>query len=298
MSAFSFLRRLGIAVGALSAFVSGSALLGLSVVLLQSHVAALRTMQEQALPLAVHASELEKRVDLLHRQVEASALAADARVGSQEERLHMYVLPAPSSSDRTITLLNGLFDILRQHDDARDVSAIQVGDAVPLTLSGTEVHNFTSRTISFSLTMRESGARDLAHFLAFTGLLNVQDLLTSKQLQDLFALTENESPTGIVSLGQFLSVDLLTYLREPRGFDERFLASFSSNAFSELLHQIQASQTFRNASEMAKGPVGDFLAQQKLWPMPFLAVHAVTMEQGNDGWVRLEFVLDAVSYGS
>ncbi|MDD4319217.1 MAG: hypothetical protein PHW10_02755 [Candidatus Peribacteraceae bacterium] len=292
MSAPSFVRR-GLAVlrsGALLLLAS-AVLTVLSILLLREHAVAIRAMNNDVLPLAARATALEGRLEVLRRQVEASTLAAAMQTGSQEERLRMYVFPA-GTTERTVAFLNGVVDRLRERGDVREASAIRVGEPGPYALPGAR-EEMTVRPLSLTLVLREDGVRDVLRLLELTGLLTVYDALSPEQVRSFLALTEAENPTGVVALGQFLSADLLAYLREPRGFDDRFLASFSSEEFPAALRGISSSPAFRAWAEIARGQLGTFVQDGKLWPLPFLALDTAALTREGE-WQRLELTLSAV----
>jgi hypothetical protein len=274
----------------LIAFPAGCGLLFISFLLLQLHIAEIRQMRAETLPDAARAATLEEHLSLLQKQVEASRLSVETQQGSLKEKLHVYVLPKDASVDRALSFLTATFDAAQTSGDVKDISAITVGDPEHVASSGTLLR----RPLSFAVTVRQDKLQHILSAFDLSGLLTVQDALTTQQLQDLFTLTEAENPAGIVALGQFLSADLLQYLREPRPVDEHFIGSFSSNAFASLVQHLATTPFFKEGRAYL-AIAGDAWEKGSLWPAPFLSVQSVKAEAAGDGWVRL--TLHLASYG-
>lgn len=279
--------------------LGGAFTLAVAALLVKAHVTAITEMRADVLPLAARITPLSDRLAILQKQVEVSKLAAAVRPDTAEERLHMYVLPQDAALDRAISAINTTTDTLRSMGELKDMSAITPGAALPVTLSGAGVStlHLLRRTLSFSVTVTDDGRRTLEHFIDLSGLLTVQDALTEEQSQHLFALTEDENPAGITALGQFLSTDLFTFLRDPKGSEEHLLSSFSSDAFSATIRSIAESAFFREEAAFAKGPVGEAILRQHLWPLPFLETEKLQLTDAGDGWYRLSLVLSTYGRG-
>lgn len=275
------------------AYVAGSGLLVLSAFLLRAHALSIRQMQEETFPLMAKTATLEERLSLLQRQVEVTRLNHAEQTGTLQEKLRAYVLPA-GSVDRTVTTLTAIVQTLKQEGRAKDDTPIRVGEVGPAPHSGTGgTLQLTERSVTFALTVREDAASELLGLLDISGLLTVRDALDASQIKDLFSLTESENPTGIVSLGQYLSADLFAYVRDTRVYDERLLTAFSSEAFAALLKHVETSASFRSTRALLSGPLGSMLTEQKLWPLPFLTVEQASTEELSEGWVRLTVTLGA-----
>jgi hypothetical protein len=252
------------------------------------------------LPLAAKVSTEQSRLAVLTSQVEASDLASSIHNGSLEEKLHVFVLPENAAPDRAVAFLSSAADALHARGMLREVSAIKVGDAVPLPVSGALLPGespLLRRPLSLSLVVRWDGLQSLFSLLDLSGRLTLRDALTTEQVRELFTLTESENPTGIVALGQFLSADLLSYLREPRATDERLLSQFSSDAFPAELSRLSQAPFLKQERELLASGYGDLLVNQQLWPLPYLRVSRVENEELPDGWVRLSLELELVGRG-
>jgi hypothetical protein len=223
--------------------------------------------------------------------VEATRLSKAAQNGSLEEKLRAYILPA-GGTDRAVAVFNAAFDALQKTGNAKDIAPLTVGDPSRLPGSGTTLE---ARSLSVALTVRESGMRDLLAMLDVSGLLTVHDVLVPREKQEFFSVTEVENPSSIVTVGQFLSADLLQYLSDPRGVEERLLAAFPSDTFAGLLRHLSKGETVKNAQAFLTGNIGKVLISQKLWPMPFFTIEHAEAKELPEGWIRLD--LKVLAYG-
>ncbi len=281
------------AVNFLSAFALltfGGGLLLLSAFLIAEHGSSLAVVRDQGLPVAAETAALERRRSLLQEQVEAVQAQASLLDGAGEEALHRFVLPREEDVGRAVTALAGAFDTWEQQGDAKDLSPIAAGESERFVLSKTPL---VRRPLSFSLSLKDEGRKDFFRFLDLAGLLIVEDMLTSEEREELLLLSEDGDPARAAALRTFLATDLLSYLRQPGAADEQLLQSFPSDALVAFLRRFQASASFREGAALARGGIGHFLRKEKLWPMPFLSLESVREEEGEDGWMKLDVVLDA-----
>ena len=267
----------------LAAFVISFLLLIAAALLVRAHAVAIGTMRTETLPLAADISPLQDRLAILEKQVEVSKLAAAVRPNSAEERLHVFVFPTDASLDRPVAVLNTAIDALRGEGNLRGTPSIIPGEAEPAASSGAGMR-LVRRPLTLIATVNEQGMHSLLRLVDLSGLLTIQDALTPEQSQRLFALTEGENPAGIAALGQFLSTDLLSFLREPQVAEEHLLSSFSSDAFAASIRSIMQGSFFQDATALAKGAVGQALQREQLWPLPFLELSKTELKDAGNGW--------------
>lgn len=278
----AFLRRPATLLGA------GCAFLLFSAFLLVSHVRSVQMISDVSLPLVARTPSLERRAQILRNQLELAELNAALQVGSPEERLHVYALPAEVDLDRLILA----FDLLRDDLSAQgSLSALS-----PLALGNREEADdgLARRDVRLEATLRIDGLHAVLAFVRLSGFLTVGDALTPAERMRLLSQTEAENPAGIVALEQFLSADLLTYARESRPYDEQLLRSFASPGFEQTLRSVIQESLLRDARRLLEGSLGAAYEQRNLWPLQYLAVREAELRPGGSpDWYRLTLTLSA-----
>lgn len=277
-------------IGRILPLLAAMLLLTLAGLLLREHVRALRVAREETVPLAVESGDAERRVKMLQSQLEAIKLQAQVSGGSVAEELRLFVLPQGAEIERALLFLDGTFDVLRGQGRLLDVSPIVAGDAQDSPVDG----SLKERTLAFSMTLREEALPDLLRLLNLSGLLTVEDALRPEDRASLLALAEAEDPSRITAVKQYFSTDLFAYMRAPEETDDRLFASYSSAAFASALRRITLGAAFREESQLLHGPFGDMLDERKLWPLPFLFVAQMQVQEGKDGWREVQLALKAV----
>jgi|GEM_PF-510616 len=269
----------------LLAFFGGLAMLFFAVVLAREHVYAIQNLQGSVLPLAAQAAPLEHRLEMLKKQVEVARLDAAVRPGAPVEKLDTFVLPKEARVDHVLAYLDLVLGDLRTAAGARDVSPIELSgleivgvEGDPSVGSGTVV-SYGSRAASLSLSVRADALPRLFLFLRLPGLLTVQDAFTHEEIEALFRLTEEENPTAVVNLGQFLSTDLLTYVAESKPHNDRFFAAFSDGEKLKKIQFLLNETSLHAFGELLRGPLGQDLQKRGLWPLPFLAVEHIGLSE-------------------
>ncbi|MDO8648484.1 MAG: hypothetical protein Q7R81_01750 [Candidatus Peregrinibacteria bacterium] len=269
--------------------LAGVGLLGASMLLMLVHIHAIREVKDISLPLATQLPILERRLSLLSEQIEASELHAALRQGSQEERLHVYVLPAEVDMDRLLATFEVARIALEQRGLLSSMSAIVVGEQHTVSV---EDATLSALPLSFQMTVTAEGLSQFLTLMESAGLLTVGDTLTDAEIAQLFERTEAESPAGIVALEQFLTSDLLDYALEPQPFEDRLLRTFSSDAFSASFRSITQSSLLRSARELLGSGIGAELTAQKLWPLPFLTMMQTAIAERDGEWYDVTFTLE------
>ena len=270
----------------LLAIFIGTILLFLSTVLIERHAVAIRAMREEALPLAAAAIPLEQRLALLQNQEQAIKEQAALRTGSPLEKLNVYVFP--KSTDRAIHAVNFIMDSLHADGHLKSLSAIDVSD-----VSGTG--GLLSKDLTMTVRVDEQGMDALHAFFASSGLMSVADALSADQKEQLFTLTEHDSPASVATLGQVFSTDLLVFLRDPSSQVDRLASSFSSDDSASAVRKIFSAPFFKGGEALFTSGLASELLSQKLWPLPFLRISHEQMGLRDDGLIDL--TLTVRTYG-
>ncbi len=274
-------------IGTLTA---GVLLLVLSVVLLTEHFTMLQDIRGAVLPIASDVASLERRADVLGQQMELMEAKESLESGSPEEQLGAYVLPEEMDLERLLGFFDVAQSMLQSNRLAKSFTAIELGDPTPVTFSDVTLMR---QPLSFTIVVTEEGAHKLLALLDLTGLLTVGDALTQQEIDRLFALTEAENFAGITDMEQFLSTDLLSYVRDPRPAEDRLFKAFSSETFLESFRAVLGTSSVQGAKDLLGGAWGSALIRNRVWPGPMVMTDSVTQEQQGDGWVTLTLQLSA-----
>jgi hypothetical protein len=279
--------------------VLGSLSFALAVQLLFMHVSTFNDLRATALPIASTLAPLERRLHLLNAQLELSALQASLRTSAAEEKLHVFVLPASTESERLLRFFETMRTRGEQEGKLRHMAPIIVTDAVPAPDMAKKDVDFplTSRQATFVAEVQPEFEVEFQRIIDLSGVLTVGDLLTPEERNQLFLLTETEKPSAIVTLEKFFGTDALTYLRDPRLTDQQLSQVLNSDQATQLLHQILESPRLQNFRAIIQGPLGDQLIAAKLWPLQFLQIKEYQREVLPDGWIRLQIGLTALGRG-
>lgn len=275
--------------GIFLSIAAGVGLLGASVTLVSEHVYAIVGVRDTAVPLIAQLTELRYRQALLHEQVELTQLQSALRIGSQEERVRTYVLPARPNTDRIIALFDVLSLLPGQHAFIGGLSPITIGDAL-----SEERGALQAVPVSVQCTIRRDGLEHILNFFRLSGMLTVADALRADEIAMLLDYVEAANPAGIVALEQFLSADLLAYARDATTYEDQLLRGFSSPDVLASLRQTLQASLLRDARVFLSGALGDVLEQQGLWPLPFLLIRDVQIQTGGaPEWFRISLTLHA-----
>lgn len=265
---------------------TGCAFLLFSSVLIVGHVRLVQEVKNVSLPALSQIPVMERRLEVLNQQVETAQLHAALSTGSQEERVFVYVLPENPDFDRLVTVFDLLRDALKRQGWLSEMSAIEIHDDVNNT-DFSQMHRVT-----FSMTLHEEGLRRVLILLRLAGLLTVGDALTPEEHDLLLERTEAENPAGIVAVEDFLSTDVLDYVRNPRPYEEQLLRSFTSPTFERVVQTITATSLLRDARILFEGSLGENFVGRKLWPLPFLTIEHISQKSGDvAGWNNVSFEL-------
>ena len=109
----------------------------------------------------------------------------------------------------------------------------------------------------------------------------------------LLHASEEGDPEQVGALKEFLSTDLFSYLRQPGTAEEKLRQSFPSDTIVLFLRRFEQSDLVWEGSALARGSVGHYLQDQKMWPLPYLSITSLKQEDGADGWAKLTVTLEA-----
>lgn len=254
--------------------------------LLVDHIVTVRDIRASALPLAQEIPALERRVKVLKQQQELSELSHALRIGSPEERVHVFALPEETDLDKVVTA----FDVL-----SMELSKRKLMTAVsPITFEeiGSWENGIQSQAVTFTLTAHRDGIAALETFVRLSGLLSVADALTPDERSRLLLQTELENPAAIVALEQFLNVDLLRYIREPLPIDQQLLQSFSSQSFERTFRDVLRTSLLADAGRILTPLLTEKIAGARLWPMQMMDIETISLEAGGAAeWYKVRVML-------
>lgn len=266
---------------------AGTALLSVSGSLLSTHASAVLEVREVSLPLIAEIPALERRVTALRDQVELAELNAATRLGSAEERVHVFVLPESVDYDRLLSIFDILGQELKSERLLTDFTDITLGEPVASSEPGLEM-----RPISLRFSAHEEGVQLFLSLVRLSGLLEIGDTLSTDERRLLLAKTEDENPAGVVAVEQFLSADLLRYAKEPKTYEEQLTRAFSSPSFLQSLEDVLQAPLLRDARRLLGGRVGASLEHYDLWPLPMIVLDDARIQAGGaPGWFTLSVTL-------
>jgi hypothetical protein len=274
--------RTGMIAGAVACLTASFALLA-------GHVAALRGVRDDAIPLAADVSVLERHADILARQRELLALQSQWEDGSAREVFHAYVLPREPDLRRALAFFDAADGLLARAGQSRSAFKVEAGGAAGATLPGVDGASvvLTRTPLTLTATLTQEGTDRLLTLLGLTGFLSVGDAFTPEQAGRLFTLTEAENYGGIAAVEQFLSGDFLGYVRDPRAAEHSLLAAFPSERFLQSFRSIIDAAPLGTASRLLNGEWGAALARSGAWPSAFLHVDRVSVERVDGTWSRV-----------
>jgi len=267
--------------------------LGCSSMFFTAHLKAITSVQETALPLLASLPSIERRLAILHEQVEVAELDKALKTGSQLERVRVSVLPAKAEVDRTLASFELLRTELQKQGMISSMSSIEIGK------ENSRDDGFVATPLTVEFKAHGDGVQRVVSFVRLAGLVTVGDALTVSERNALIRATEEENPAGIVALEQFFSADLFVYALEPRPFEEQLQRSLQSEAFQTAFRTATQSSLLRDAKAILQGSVGQSMSKGKYWPMQFLAIDRIAIMQGaGPDWYKLTLSLSLLRRAS
>ncbi len=274
----------------LTLFVAGAVLMGLSVLLVLLHVRTIVAVRDVSVPIVGQLPNLERRLQALQEQTELGAMQSALRVGSQEEQVHMYALPAQTDVSRLIATFEIMRDVLEREGLLSGMSDISITDPEKRA-DGAFV-----RTVSVEFSAQDEGLRTVLLLSQLSGLLTVGDVLTKDEITLLTDRVEQENPAGIVSLEQFLSANLLAYAKDSKAYEQQLERSFTSTAFLSAFKNILQTSLLHDARILLVSDLGEALVAYKLWPMQIMTVQRVAVAPGDaPKWQKVHMELAVFS---
>lgn len=266
-------------------------MLFISTVLLTAHARAVMEVQDVSIPLVADLPELERRLSVLTNQVEMGELHAITRVGSQEERVNVFVLPTQPDFDRLMAIFDIFRDNLEREGLIANVSGITLDEPQ-------EKNDLVTRAVSITFDAHQDGVEKFLSVMKLSGLLTIGDALNAQERQMLLNRTEAENPAGVTALEQFLSTDLLQYARDSQSYEQQLLRSFSSPEFVSAFQDTLRLSFLRDARRILNSEIGRSIDRFDLWPFPFMIVNNINLETGGaPGWYKVDVDMDLYSRG-
>jgi hypothetical protein len=286
MSLIPFARRLRLSHS--RALILGGVLMTLSLMLVVDLSRSIQHMRDVSIPLASQIPIFEKRKNILREQIDVAQLHAALQGGSQEEFIHMYILPSSPDLDRVLGIFDIFGDYLQQEGYATRLSPIHVGDV--FTGDDTQIH-----PLSFSWDLTENGVRLLQSLMDVTGVLSVSDVLMDTEIEQLLSASEKENPAGVISLEGFLSADLLRYARDSRSYEDQLRRSFTSPVFTNAFENILQNSRLRDIKMFLGGEVGQLLESNDMWPLRFMSLENAHIQHARTDLFTVEMTVYAHS---
>ncbi|MDD4627875.1 MAG: hypothetical protein PHE68_00575 [Candidatus Peribacteraceae bacterium] len=260
--------------------------------LLTAHVREVNAMRSETVPVLGTVSTLERRLAVLKEQVEVSELDAALRMGSQEERVRVFVLPAKTALDRAMTVFDLLRDDLTKRGLLGSMSAIEVKDT--RTLDG----NLSATPFTVRFAVKRDGMQDIFSLVKLAGLLTVGDSLSRAEKTAMIRATEEENPAGIVALEQFFAADLAAYGHDNRSFEEQLQRSFASDSFRAMFRTILDQSILKDARTLFQSDLGSAIERGRLWPIQFMKLDYVDIRPGKaKDWYQVDVRLSLLQRG-
>ena len=249
------------------------------------HMQTIAEIRDVSVPIVAQLPQLEQRLSALRQQVELTELHSANR-SSAQEKVEVYALPRKTDLSRLIATFEITRDLLQREGLLADMSEIDIAEPEAYEGGG-----FVRRvTVHFSV--HEEAMRTILLMTRLAGLLTVGDVLTEKEVALLVDRVEQENPSGIVALEQFLSTDLLRYIEEPRTYEEQLKRSFSTTTFFNALENVIRTSLLYEAKLLLGSDMGEVLRNYKLWPMQIMAVDSIGIVPGNaKQWYKLDLTV-------
>jgi hypothetical protein len=267
-------------------FGAGSGLMVITGILMYAHIQTIIQVRDVSIPIVGQLPQMERRLAALTQQIELTELHAVTRIGSQQEKIEVYALPEETNISRVVATFEVIRDVLMRDGLLAEMSDLDISQPV----KGDD--GSVSRTISVEFAAHEDGLRTIMLLVQLSGLLTVGDVLTEKEINLLVDRIEQESPSGIIALEQFMRADLLSYAKNSKTYEEQLKRSFSSTTFLNLFQNVLRTSLLREVKILLRSDLGEILEGYKLWPLQLMVVEEVSMKSGDaPAWQRLGLTL-------
>ncbi len=276
---------------------AGVASLSFSVFLMYLFTLQIRDVKEIALPAALALPALEKRLVVLQEQTELGELQEALGSGPQDEKVRMYILPAHDEIDRLIQTMDVFLQHWQQLRIVTHVTPLSVGTASGVTLEGV-AEPLSATRIFFEADVTPQGLEQLLLFIDIAGNLTVSDALTLDARQQLLRLTEEENPAAVTVLEQFLSTDLLSYVRDPAAVERQLLRAFSTDRFGDALQTVLHDSDLPKIEALLTKDIVAAMDEAKLWPIRMLRITNMSITPVTEQLSHVAVTLEAIARGN
>ncbi|MDA0375816.1 MAG: hypothetical protein O3A80_00705 [bacterium] len=267
-------------------FGVGSCMMVITGALLYAHIHTIIQVRDISVPIVGQLPQMERRLAALTQQMELTELYSVTRMGSQQEKIEVYALPEETNVSRIVATFEVIRDVLTRDGLLAEMSDLSISE--PLKSEDGSM----SRTVSVEFAAHEDGLKTIMLLVQLSGLLTIGDVLTAQEIDLLVDRIEQENPSGIVALEQFLSADLLRYAENPKTYEEQLRRSFSSATFLNLFENVLRTSLLREVKNLLHSDLGEILSGYKLWPLQLMVVEEVSMKSGDaPKWQRLRLTL-------
>lgn len=275
---------------------AGASSLALSALMMFAFTLQIREVKEVALPAAVSLTALEKRLAVLKEQTQLTELQAELGNSAQDEKVRMYVLPPRDEIDRLLQTFDVFLTRWQKQKGVTHVTPIAVGTATGVTVPGVS-EPLVATTVSFEADVTEQGLADLLLFVGIAGDLTVNDAFSAAARNELLLRTEEENPAAVTALEQFLSTDLLAYVRDPGVTENRLLKAFASSDFADDLRRLIEMSDLPKAEKLFSKDILASMEDAKLWPVRMLRVRHVAVAPLTETQSHVAITLEAMARG-
>lgn len=252
-----------------------------SVLLISLHIRTVSEIRDVSVPIVAQLPQLEYHLSALREQVELAELHSATR-SSKQERVEVYALPKQTDISRLVATFEVIRDALYRNGLLAHMSEIDISEPQE------QEDGVSTRTVSVEFAVHEDGLKTIMLITQLAGLLSVGDVLTEEEINLLVHRVEQENPSGIIALEQFLSTDLLRYIEEPRTYEEQLKRSFSTATFLNAFENVIRTSLLYDAKRLLGSDLGEALRSYKLWPMQIMALDTVLVEPGTaPKWYKL-----------
>lgn len=256
-------------------FSAGCGLMALSLVLMFAHIHTIIMVRDVSVPIVGQLPQLEHQLQALQDQMELTELSTATRIGSQQEKIEMYALPKETNVSRTVATFEVLRDVLSRDGMLSSMSDLTFGEPTKRD------DGVTTLPVSVDFVVHQDGFSAIELLLQLSGRLTIGDILTEEEVALLIDRIEQENPSGIVALEQFLSADLMKYAENPKAYEEQLKRSFSSSMFLNTFDSILRTSLLRDVRQVLHSDLGQALVTYKLWPMQMMAVEELSLRPGS-----------------
>lgn len=271
-------------------FGAGFGLMVITTILLYAHIQTIIQVRDISVPIVSQLPQMERRLAALTQQIELTELHSVTRIGSQQEKVEVYALPEETNVSRIVATFEVIRDVLTRDGLLSEMSDLDISEALD------REDGSIARTISVEFAAHEDGIKTIMLLVQLSGLLTIGDVLTDQEIDMLVDRIEQENPSGIVALEQFLTADLLRYAENPKTYEEQLKRSFSSMTFLNLFENVLRTSLLREVKVLLRSDLGEILNGYKLWPLQLMAIEEVSIKPGDaPAWQHLELTLSVFS---